>query len=72
MAFYNYTSLSPDGKRHKGIKEATSEADLKVKLKNNNEYLISCQIAKEKRRSNHPFQCSGILNLCCLCWRSAG
>lgn len=52
MAFYNYTSLSPDGKRHKGIKEATSEADLKVKLKNNNEYLISCQIAKEKRRSN--------------------
>ena len=28
-------------------------------------------IEKEKRQNYHPFQCSGVPDLCCLCWRPA-
>ena len=29
------------------------------------------RIEKEKRPNYHPFQCSGVPDLCCLCWRPA-
>ena len=52
MPIYHYQSLTIDGKRRRGSKEATSEEDLKVLLKADQEYLVKVELAKEKRRSN--------------------
>lgn len=52
MPFYRYQSMTLSGQRKRGTMDAVSEDDVKVKLRSQNEYLLECHPAKEKRRSN--------------------
>ena len=52
MPYFQYKSITIDGIKKDGTKEASSYEDLKCILKDKGEYLLEANIAKEKRRSN--------------------
>lgn len=50
MPYFQYKSITIDGIKKDGTKEASSYEDLKCILKDKGEYLLEANIAKEKRR----------------------
>ena len=52
MPYFQYKSITIDGIKKDGTKEASSYEDLNCILKDKGEYLLEANIAKEKRRSN--------------------